>query len=974
MSDSRSRDLRVHNVEIHQRDKKKLGSLTLAPHHLIFAYALDEVNSEAHVANDTRANERQQPAPALTDSPGPSQTTANGRTGRASGDGDEGAKAKSRQKPRMKTLWISYPMINHCVLRPGYSQSSTLRHHVQTDGTTSSGDDDSFPPNFGSGTYGRPSTDSAYLAPYSSPKRPASPVPESREARNSDSGRSPAIRIRCRDFQMMAFHFHGPSLDDKSPDDVARQVLFDLRSRCCVNKVEDMLAFHFHPPPQELQAAGPAYDATREYARMGIGGKAADGPGSAWRLSDINLDYSFSATYPSVLCVPRVVSDNMLKYGGAFRSRSRIPALAYLHFNGGSITRSSQPMVGVQGKRNPQDERLVSAIFSSHTPPLTPPEDSPPQFPALTSPSTTTLESEVSEPATLDSGAPGLPTSHSDTALHEKVSENAVPARQKVYGSTRRNFIVDARPKLNALANRATGGGIEDTSNYLGASDVPVEKVFLNIANIHVMRDSLEKVIASFANSDYVDFAPDQETLRKSGWLGHIAGVLEGAEVVARAVGLTGSHVLVHCSDGWDRTSQVSALAQMMLDPYYRTLEGFITLVQKDFLSFGHKFRHRNGILGSEKWFAIENERILPSKQREGAGSESNSLNVLGSKALFGAKNWFEKNRGTLFRQQNASHDNLADAASRPASPPPNPIIHSTPLSGSKNDKEHKADTKEIAPIFHQFLEAVWQLQRHYPRALEFNERFLMRLLYQTYACQYGEFLFNCEKERLEQQDKTPSVWPYFLARRAEFVNSEYAAKDHDSLLLPKRGADQQVDVRWWFKLFGREDKEMNLPRALAPADPAPSLSVQTSSASLDDGGIGGTEKSNMAAPSETTLREAKSTPNLSNAKDSLDSSFSGLNVESQLSTEATTALSAQRPPLVQQDTDFEVLAKYTGGSPSAAPSGQNGETAVQGARFQQMEDENGDPLGVSVNAKQKKESGGLDFAAFASQNAYRER
>ena len=31
--------------------------------------------------------------------------------------------------------------------------------------------------------------------------------------------------------------------------------------------------------------------------------------------------------------------------------------------------------------------------------------------------------------------------------------------------------------------------------------------------------------------------------------------------------------VLVHCSDGWDRTAQVVPLAELMLDPYYRTIE-----------------------------------------------------------------------------------------------------------------------------------------------------------------------------------------------------------------------------------------------------------------------------------------------------------------------------------------------------------------------------------------------------------------
>jgi len=52
---------------------------------------------------------------------------------------------------------------------------------------------------------------------------------------------------------------------------------------------------------------------------------------------------------------------------------------------------------------------------------------------------------------------------------------------------------------------------------------------------------------------------------------------------------------LVHCSDGWDRTSQIVALTEFMLDPYYRTIYGFGILIQKEWLAFGHKFKNRLG-------------------------------------------------------------------------------------------------------------------------------------------------------------------------------------------------------------------------------------------------------------------------------------------------------------------------------------------------------------------------------------------
>lgn len=165
--------------------------------------------------------------------------------------------------------------------------------------------------------------------------------------------------------------------------------------------------------------------------------------------------------------------------------------------------------------------------------------------------------------------------------------ESMLQAISKANHNSRFIYVMDTRPKLNALANRAAGKGYENEDNY---SNIRFQ--FVGIENIHVMRGSLQKLLEvigtrSLTMSDYL------AGLESSGWLRHIKAVVDAALFLAQAVAVEGASVLVHCSDGWDRTAQVCALGSLLMDPYYRTIKGFMVLIEKDWISFGHKFADR---------------------------------------------------------------------------------------------------------------------------------------------------------------------------------------------------------------------------------------------------------------------------------------------------------------------------------------------------------------------------------------------
>ena len=77
--------------------------------------------------------------------------------------------------------------------------------------------------------------------------------------------------------------------------------------------------------------------------------------------------------------------------------------------------------------------------------------------------------------------------------------------------------------------------------------------------------------------------------------------------------------MLVHCSDGWDRTAQICSLAQILLDPYFRTIEGFQVLIEKDWIAFGYQSQLRLGICNSAniKVVALTHLFCFPARNKD---------------------------------------------------------------------------------------------------------------------------------------------------------------------------------------------------------------------------------------------------------------------------------------------------------------------------------------------------------------------
>uniref|UniRef100_A0A8C7ZFG3 phosphatidylinositol-3,5-bisphosphate 3-phosphatase n=1 Tax=Oryzias sinensis TaxID=183150 RepID=A0A8C7ZFG3_9TELE len=313
--------------------------------------------------------------------------------------------------------------------------------------------------------------------------------------------------IICKDTRNLRFL-------QKYPEETKKSI-FEVMTKFAFPVSNGLQLFAFHYQQVFPENGWKVYDALAEYKRQGI-------PNESWRITKVNDHYELCDTYPASLVVPVNIPDDELKKVAAFRGKGRIPVLSWIHPESqATVTRCSQPMAGVNGKRCKEDEKYLQAIMDANA-------------------------------------------------------------------QSHKLFIFDARPNVSALANKMKGGGVESEDAYQNA-----ELVFLDIHNIHVMRESLRKVKEAIYPN--IDDAHWLSNLESTHWLEHIKLILAGALRIADKVESGKTSVVVHCSDGWDRTTQLTSLAMLMLDGYYRTIRGFEILIEKEWLSFGHRFQQRIG-------------------------------------------------------------------------------------------------------------------------------------------------------------------------------------------------------------------------------------------------------------------------------------------------------------------------------------------------------------------------------------------
>ncbi|OCT79099.1 myotubularin-related protein 9 [Xenopus laevis] len=151
----------------------------------------------------------------------------------------------------------------------------------------------------------------------------------------------------------------------------------------------------------------------------------------------------------------------------------------------------------------------------------------------------------------------------------------------------KRGYIIDTRALNVAQQSRARGGGFEQEAHY-----PQWRRIHKSIERFNILQESLIKLVEA-CNDQSHNMDRWLSKLEASNWLTHIKEILTTACLAAQCIDREGASVLVHGSEGMDSTLQVTSLAQIILDPRCRTIRGFESLIEREWLQGGHPFQQR---------------------------------------------------------------------------------------------------------------------------------------------------------------------------------------------------------------------------------------------------------------------------------------------------------------------------------------------------------------------------------------------
>jgi hypothetical protein len=137
-----------------------------------------------------------------------------------------------------------------------------------------------------------------------------------------------------------------------------------------------------------------------------------------------------------------------------------------------------------------------------------------------------------------------------DEIMMSEIGKSANNAKTVINNS--RVVIYDARPKLNAQANKyIKNGGFEDVKYYRNC-----DIIFCDIENIHEVSKCFRKMYDIIDDhKNYNTLSSFQPLIEASGYNQMISRVLKATNMAVETLMQKKMNILVHCSDGWDRTA-----------------------------------------------------------------------------------------------------------------------------------------------------------------------------------------------------------------------------------------------------------------------------------------------------------------------------------------------------------------------------------------------------------------------------------